>query len=475
MSEHAHAIEFVMPPTISRFVATHGKSKYLQGPFGSSKTVSALMERVTVGIEFYANYPHLTRRTLVVRNTRNELRDTTHRSFMEWFGNQGEWLETKNRFTFYVTGHEFLFYGLDRPQDVRKVLSLEITDFVIDEASQIEHEIFLGLMGRVGRYPKMKGKATADIDLDPCGINVSNPPEDDSWLVEEYETDPKEGYYAFYQPPGIVDTGVDIVTNPKAENTENLPFNYYVDLYNQYAARPDLQQRYVMGKRAVLVRGKAVYGGEFDKSWHITTQKPVVPDGCKVVAGWDNSGNVPACVVGFRNPNGRLDIVQEFTTDRSGIVEFGQAVTRWRNVEYPGHETVDVSDPAGHAQFSSPDGGLTSNAQLMLEKCGVSLLKGVQAFQIRREAVSELLRTRLDGGPALRIYAPGCPRLIAALEGGYCYTKLPDNRGYSPDPQKNRYAHVAEALQYLCSWVGGGVEDDEPLEYREPSIQGWMN
>jgi hypothetical protein len=460
------SIEYNAYPVAMDFIMFVGEAAYIQGPFGSGKTVAALWKKYLLGMRAYERYgldandkpilrtngktvKPLPRRTLVVRNTRTELMDTTFKSFMQWFGDMGEWMETKNRFTFYGTGHEFLFYGLDRPKDVKKALSLEITDFVIDEASEIEHEIFLTLMGRKGRFPKVEGKEELEwLDLYDMGDCVSNPPEDEHWLVDEFELDPKENYRQFLQPGG---------TQPDAENTRNLPKGYYAKLLEQYRARPDLQARYVHGRRAVIVRGKAVYDREFEKGYHVITERPVRPNTLsRILRGHDNSGNVPAAVAGYLDPSGCLVIEKEFVTDKSGIIDFYSPLVEWCNIEYGEYvEYIDISDPAGHAEYSHPGGGMTSNAKMVLEKFGIKFRKGPVKFAPRREAVSDRLLQRRSGGPAIVIYAGGCPRLVAALEGGYAYPKLPDNRGYGTEPVKNQYSHVAESLQYLCSHLMG--------------------
>jgi hypothetical protein len=473
-------VDFHPAPIAKQYMDYRGEAKYIQGPFGSGKTVAGLWDKFLRGIACWETYAldingkpvlrssgegvePIPRRTLIVRNTKTQLRDTTWRSFMQWFGRMGEWRETRNSFTFYDTGHEFLFYGLDRPADIAKVLSLEITDFMIDEGSEIEHEIFLGLMGRKGRHPKIEGKANLEwLDLYETSAVVSNPPEDEHWIVEEFETDPKDGYRQFLQPSGI---------SPDAENRANLPDQYYEKLLEQYRSRPDLQARYVHGRRAVIVRGKAVYDREFEKGYHVVTEKPKRPASLsRVLRGHDNSGNVPAGVVGYLDPGGCLVVEKEFTTDKSGIIDFYSPLVEWCNLEYGDMEYVDISDPAGHAEYSHPKGGLTSNAKMVFEKFGIKFRKGPVKFAPRRESVSDRLLQRRSGGPAIIIYAGGCPRLVAALEGGYAYPKLPDNRGYGTEPVKNQYSHVAESLQYLCS----GLMGKQPSQTRRKATTAKM-
>lgn len=436
-------LSYIAPPTVKRFIDHRGHG-YLQGPFGSGKSVGGCWKKFLTGRRVHAKHK-LPRRTLIVRNTWETLKDTTLKSFREWFDDLGAWKDRDHTFTFPDTGHEFTFIGLDRPDHVSKVKSWDITDFLIDEASEIEQTIFLGLMGRLGRYPKIENKATCGIDLEAYGDCTSNPPDDEHWLVEEFDRDPKPGYAQFLQPSGL---------SPEAENLANLPAGYYEKLLTQYAARPDLIQRYVHGKRAIIVRGKAVYESEFSRALHVTNEKPKWPGtSVKILRGTDNSGNVPAAFAGWLNPGGVLEVVREFVTDRSGVTEFVGPMVEWCNQEFPGASYLDISDPAGHAEYSDPRGGMTSNAKIAKEKYGIEYQKGPTNFLARREALAERLLTLRGGQPAIRIYGPGCPRLVSALEGGYCYKQLPGGRGYSAEPEKNRYSHIAEALQYGCTAV----------------------
>ena len=54
------------------------------------------------------------------------------------------------------TRFEVLFRALDRPADVKKLLSLELTGAWVNEAREVPKAIIDGLQGRVGRYPSMR-------------------------------------------------------------------------------------------------------------------------------------------------------------------------------------------------------------------------------------------------------------------------------------------------------------------------------
>ena len=142
------------------------------------------------------------------------------------------------------------FFGLDRPEQVKALLSYEATMIYFNEMREVPKAIVDAAGDRIGRYPSMqKGGVMPSF----AGIiGDSNPPDKDHWLYQAYEN-PPEGWKFFLQPPGISevqrvgtnlyralpgepDVGTvtldHIVTtasgklyaaNPRAENVPNLP------------------------------------------------------------------------------------------------------------------------------------------------------------------------------------------------------------------------------------------------------------
>ena len=67
---------------------------------------------------------------------------------------------------------------------------------------------------------------------------------------------------------------------------------------------------YVEGKPGVIIQGKLVYHN-FKRDVHVA-EKPLVWAGGPLYRGWDNSGNVPACVVVQVPRAGHIQILKEF-------------------------------------------------------------------------------------------------------------------------------------------------------------------
>jgi hypothetical protein len=76
-------------------------------------------------------------------------------------------------------------------------------------------------------------------------------------------------------------------------------------------------------------------------------------------------------------------------------------------------------------------------------------------FQARREAVVQYLVRLVLGKPAFLI-SPTCRTLIKGLAGQYKYKRVqvPGEDRYKEIPDKNKYSHPADALQYACMFTG---------------------
>lgn len=215
-------ITYRAPPTLSRFLQSDAFVRCIVGPVGSGKSSVSVME-ILIRAANQSPGPDGVRRTrfAVIRNTYSQLRDTTRKTFEKWIpARLGRWHEQS--FTFEIRHtlsdgtrieSEVLFRALDRPEDVRKLLSLELTGAYINEIREIPKNVLDVLEGRVGRYPaKDEGGASW------FGIWAdTNPWHAGHWGAKLFAKG-LHGYEVFRQPGGRSET---------AENVENLPDGYY--------------------------------------------------------------------------------------------------------------------------------------------------------------------------------------------------------------------------------------------------------
>lgn len=219
-------VKYEAPPTVSRFMDSSAFIRAIVGPIGSGKSSGCVMEMFTRAIQQKPGPDGVRRsRWAIIRNTYRELEDTTRETFEAWIPEDlGKWNEQKFTFTMKFKPSDgvpveavFLFRALDKPSDVKKLLSLELTGAWINEARQIPKEVFDGLQGRVGRFPAKKdgGATWFGIILD------TNPWHTGHWGYKLFSTDKPDGFELYEQPGG---------RTPYAENVENLPDDYYVRL-----------------------------------------------------------------------------------------------------------------------------------------------------------------------------------------------------------------------------------------------------
>jgi hypothetical protein len=116
---------------------------------------------------------------------------------------------------------------------------------------------------------------------------------------------------------------------------------------------------------------------------------------------------------------------------------------------------LSVGDPAG-AQRAQGDDTITC----------LGILKGLgiptepastNDFLPRRQAVIDRLTRMSDGEPAILI-DPSCKMLIKGFRGGYKFEKVQVSGSedrFKEVPAKNKFSHIADALQYACLFVDG--------------------
>jgi hypothetical protein len=211
-------ITFKAYPTIERFLRSDAFIRCLVGPVGSGKSSACVME-VLLRAAAQRPGPDGKRRTrfAIIRNTYGQLRDTTRKTFEQWVPLKlGTWHEQS--FTFHIKAgdwdSEVLFRALDRPEDIKKLLSLELTGAYINEAREIPKHVLDILQTRVGRYPSVaQGGATwFGIWMD------TNPWHTGHWGYQLFKKTRPSGYELFEQPGG---------RTPQAENIHHLPTEYY--------------------------------------------------------------------------------------------------------------------------------------------------------------------------------------------------------------------------------------------------------
>jgi len=432
-------IRYVSSPTLWQFHQSTEFVRGVMGPVGSGKSTACCWE-IFKRLQEQAPSSDGVRRSrwVIVRNTYRELADTTVKTWLDWFSHIGNFIsqDMTHRVKFADVEAEILFRALDRPQDTKKLLSLELTGAWVNEAREVPRAIIDMLQGRVGRFPSKRegGPTWFGVIMD------TNPPDSDHWWYRIFEEMQPKGFKLFKQPSGRAIA---------AENVENLPSGYYERL----AAGKDSEwsKVYVDGEYGFISEGRPVFP-EFKDHMHVSQQNLDAIDGRTIVVGID-FGLTPAAVFGQRDVKGRWRFIHELVTEDTGAVRFAEMLKN-EFARFPNCDFEVWGDPAGDQRAQTDE----RTPFQILRKAEINARPAPSNdFTLRREAVAQPLSRLVDGDPGLLI-SPKCSMLRKAMGGGYCYKRVQvsgDDR-FHDKPDKNMYSHVADAAQYLMLGAGEG-------------------
>lgn len=431
-------------PTLKKFALDNSRVRCVMGPFGSGKSSAMVMEIIRRAHEQKPGPDGIRRsRWAVVRNTYNQLRDTTIKTFHDWFPPRffGEYKVTDHVYiiTKFPGVHlEVLFRALDRPDQVSNLLSLELTGAWFNEVREIPKTIIEAMDGRIGRYPSGRDGGASWYGM----IMDTNPPDEDSYLFKMFERVRPDNWKMFKQPSGL---------SIHAENTKHLPKNYYVNLAK---GKDEMYLRvYVHGQYGYLISGKPVFGSFVDNV-HVSPKVLEPQKNGDVILGID-FGLTPACVIGQVTPFGQVRILDELVSDGMGIRQFclNQLLPLIRR-KYFGSRVMGFGDPAGISRMPTDES--TCFEILQSREIGLSdvVPAPTNAIMARVGAVEGLLNKMYAGDPGF-VISPNCNYLRKAMNGGYHYEKDPKSidEGFKPMPVKNFFSHISDAAQYLCLYM----------------------
>jgi hypothetical protein len=427
-------------------------------------------------------------RWAIVRGTYRELADTTIKTWEDWF--KPEYFgSVKSDMNHDISlplpdgtrlEMEVLFRALDRPQDIKKLLSLELTGAWVNEAREIPKGIIDGLGDRVGRYPSVRdgGWTWRGIIMD------TNPPSDWHWWYRLAEVEHPVGWEFFKQPGGLVERDGKFYPNPEAENLQFLEPDYY--MIRKEGKLPDYIRVYYCGQYGFVREGKPVHPEYVDAVHCSPVELKPVP-GLTIHVGLDY-GLTPAAVFAQRMPDGRWHFIDEITSEDMGIKRFAQLLLLPKlKGEYQGYKFSTFGDPAGDKRADSDE----STCYQILEALGIDATPCyTNDPTIRRGALEAPLTRMIDGKPGALI-SPKCKMFRLGLAGGYCYKTLKTGSGderHHEEPMKNQFSHVVEAGEYCMVGAGEGEalinkpstpepeERDEFSRYRNRSSKpnSWM-
>lgn len=461
---------------LQEFLVSPARAKFIQGPVGSGKTTdlihSLMVNAVHVqrpangqmGLRAGVRY----RRTLVVRNTNKQLIDTVIPSIREQMP-EDVWgpitLSGRPKRHIRLPGldWEWLFYALDKAEDVQDLKSLQLSDAWVSEYRYIPREIVTTLVERTGRFPpEAAGGCTS-----PQVLGETNAPMEEHWssIMSGQVTVPEglsesdkrslrkpKGWEFFIQPPAALEVRGEggrvtgYVSNPNAENLANLRPGYYDEALG--GKTDDEIRTELLNRPGRQKQGKPVwpaYRDDFHKS--PVELEPI--EGHPIIVGQD-FGRTPATVFA-QYVAGRWYLLDELWSDNMGASAYADVLAPFMATRFPGFKFVMFGDPAGEGLSQSDE----SSPMMMFRAKGLRIIPAPSNdVSVRVNAVDQLLRRVSEEGPAI-VFSPRCRLLLQAVGGGYMFRRMQvAGESYSDQPDKGRFSHIADALQYAV--IGGG-------------------
>ena len=451
-------VNYSPPKSLVPFFTSEKFISLVVGPVGSTKTSAGIMKIAYHAKKMAPCADGIRRsRAVWVRNTREQLRDTSIPDFLGWFpdGVAGCFAKTDNEFTLRFDDVEckVLFRGLDDTKDVRRLLSLQISFAIMDEFREINPEIFKTLQGRLGRYPNKtmvppRPEWGVDENGNPIGgcvtdtgesnahiWGMTNPPDMETFW-ESFLSNPPSNTHVTIQPSGL---------SPKADWLEFLPAGYYDNLAE--GKDQDWIDVYIHAKFGKSLAGMPVFRS-FSRDLHVADEplKYIKSESYPIIIGMDAALH-PAAVFGQVDYKGRLLILDEAYAVGMGAVNFiREKVKPLLATRFPQQPVVVVIDPAANTRAQTDERTVLD----IMRAEGIPVrMAPTNSIQARISAVDANLTRVVEGEPWLLI-DPRCETLITALAGKYRYRRKTDGNTEDKPDKTHPWSDIADALQYLC-------------------------
>ena len=432
------------------FHDSDSRVRLISGPIRSGKSVASCCDIILKACRMPPCVNGVRRsRCVIVRNTYPDLKSTVVKTWEQWFSELGQF---RTNYQSPITFKHFFrdqdgevelevwFLALDSYKDIRKILSLETTWMYINESREIMQILFTNIMGRLGQYP-MKEECLLPFNY---GITMdTNPPSTDHWLYKTFEVDRPDNYELFKQPPALLkDEHGKWINNPEADNTSNLPANFYIDLAYNNSHDEDYIKVYILGEYGTIKAGKMVYQNYNDS---IHSKENLTLTEHPIYIGWDPGLICPAAIIA-QYDGVQLRIIKEFVGDTIYFDEFIGIVSNWMNQYLKNHKISHVVDPSINMQF----------LKFMYDKGIMAKKANSNKIEERIVAVDSFLTKITGGQPAIMIDQNTCAVLRKGFIEKYAYIKkniLTENPldSHRDEPDKaHPYSDVQDCLQYIC-------------------------
>jgi hypothetical protein len=433
-------LNYTAPPTLAAFMQSDQRIRVVRGPVGSGKSSGMVMELLRRALEQAPDPKDGIRRTrfVVVRNTMPQLKTTSMKTIAELLRGLATYRAQDHSFDikFGDVESEWIMLPLDTPENVQRLLSLDLTAGWLSELRELPPQILLDVLSRCGRYPSMMNGGPSWYGVIAETNSFS---EDSPWnkILEEKDLmgKPLPSTWGYWVQPGA--------RFANAENRENLVPGYYEDLIESNSK--EWVEQYIDNMITPSLSGEAVFRASFKSDFHVAKTELLPIPGTMLVIGMDFGRN-PAAVITQTDPRGRLVVLDELVEAGMGVEQF--VTTKLRPLlaqpKYNRLPAGIVGDPSGVARGQIGEESVFG----MFKRLGISSQPAqTNNIEPRLRAVEKWLLSQRDGGAALLI-SPTCFTLIRAMQSRYRYARTKSGV-LQPVPDKGHpWSDIADALQY---------------------------
>lgn len=445
-------ITYIPPKTAIPFHKNHDDEiRLLKGPVGSGKSVACCFEVYRRIIKQRPFEGVRKSRWAIIRATIPELKTTTIKTWMAWFGHQ-----TVMKFGSPITGHmqfplsdgtyvdaELIFMPQQHEADLEKLKSLELTGAWINEASEVSKEAMEVVHSRTKRFPAKKDGGANWFGV----IMDTNSFDSDHWMYDLFYQDIPPNHALYDQPPALIRSVEDGVIsynpNPLAENIENhnAGFDYYLGMiHGKSQAWVDV---FILNKIASHKEGDYVYA-DYDPSYSGNhTKKAFDPNKAKLY--WTHDQNyMPMSSAIIQRENDIDFVIDEIILSAAGP----EAVASEFVDRYKGYAGLVVLHGDRYGRQGEKHGlnSYYSIIMSILQENGIRVeLKALKQNPPIKDS-QDSLRSRICD-------AYGCRRLMVNPETAPItdkgLAKVTLKEGSSFLEVETRYQHVTTALRYF--------------------------
>ena len=441
-----HKIEFKANPVQQDFIESRATADLFSSRMGEGKSAAL------VWAAFYFTRYNPGARGAIIRDTWENLRDTTQKEFFKWFppGIMGSYKDSTKTFSWGCEGlsGEVVFIGMDDPKDASKLMSRDLAYFCIDEPAPaqgnggVDELVFDIGLSRL----RQSGMKWYSAKL------AENNPDETHWTYRRF-VNPGTNGFRTWQPKD-------------AENSKNLPSEYYRKLRALWAHRPDLQRRFIDGRFGFQQIGKPITP-EWNDEIHLATGLAPLR-GSDLVLLWDFGLN-PTCVITQPTPLGNWHGLESMSESGIGVMELIEAVVGPRLAkDYRGFAIRHIGDPAG----VSPEQSSSANSAVRVIKklLGGPWQSGPSSISARVDPLRAVLRQVRNGTGLLRVDRDRCAHVWHALRGGW-HRHVNREGVVATDPLKNEHSHPGDCMGYGAARLFplGRLEDQKATKLRNAS------